>query len=39
MRTLFSDENMFDVEGIYNSQKKRIWAASRFETDKKGVLK
>jgi hypothetical protein len=39
MRTLFSDENMFEVEGVYNSQKKRIWAASRFETDKRGAIK
>ena len=36
MRILFSDEKMFDIDRIYNSQNDRIWAANRSEADIKG---
>ncbi|CAF1504295.1 unnamed protein product [Adineta ricciae] len=39
MRILFSDEKLFDLDGIYNSQNQRIWAASRDEADEKGGIK
>ena len=29
MRILFSDEKMFDLDGIYNSQNDGIWAVNR----------
>jgi hypothetical protein len=39
MRILFSDEKMFDVDGIYNSRNERIWAVSRVEANEKGGIK
>ena len=39
MRILFSDEKMFDIDGVYNSQNQRIWAPSRVEADAKGGIK
>ncbi|CAF0849042.1 unnamed protein product [Adineta ricciae] len=39
MRILFSDEKMFDLDAIYNSQNQRIWVASRDEADEKGGIK
>ena len=36
MRILFSDEKMFDIDGIYNVQNDRIWAVDRAEADVKG---
>ena len=36
MRILFSDEKMFDIDGVYNSQNDRIWAVDRSEADIKG---
>jgi len=36
MRFVFSDEKMFDIDGIYNSQNDRIWAVDRSEADAKG---
>ncbi|CAF3169579.1 unnamed protein product [Rotaria sp. Silwood2] len=33
---LFRDEKFFDLDGIYNSQNDRVWAASREEADRKG---
>ena len=33
MRILFSDEKMFDIDGIYNSQNDRIWAVNRSAAD------
>ncbi|CAF1367538.1 unnamed protein product [Rotaria magnacalcarata] len=39
MRILFSDEKIFDLDGMYNSQNQRIWAASRDEADEKGGIK
>ncbi|CAF3632464.1 unnamed protein product [Rotaria socialis] len=39
LRVLFSDENMFDLDGIYNAQNDRIWTVDRDKTDKKGGVK
>uniref|UniRef100_A0A914WDS8 UvrD-like helicase ATP-binding domain-containing protein n=1 Tax=Plectus sambesii TaxID=2011161 RepID=A0A914WDS8_9BILA len=39
MRILFSDEKMFDIDGMYNSQNDRIWAANRAEADERGGKK
>ena len=33
MRILFSDEKMFDIDGVYNAQNDRIWAVSRAQAD------
>ena len=38
MRILFSDEKIFDLDGMYNSQNQRIWASSRDEADEKGGI-
>ena len=35
MKILFSDENMFDIDGIYNFQNDRIWAVNRSAADTK----
>ena len=35
-KCLFTDEKYFDLDGIYNSQNDRVWAASREEADRKG---
>ena len=37
MKILFSDE-MFDIDGIYNSQNDRIWAVNRSAADAKGSI-
>ena len=39
MKILFSDEKMFDIDGIYNSQNDRIWVVNRSATDTKGGLR
>ena len=39
MRILFSDEKIFDLDGMYNSQNQRIWASSLDEADEKGGIK
>ena len=36
---LFSDDEMFDIDGIYNSQNERIWVPSRADADAKGGIK
>lgn len=36
---LFSDEKLFDLDGVYNVQNDRIWAVSRQEGNKKGGIK
>ena len=36
MRILFSDENMFDLDGIYNSQNDHIWTDNREEVNWRG---
>ena len=38
MKILFSDEKMFDIDGIYNSQNDRVWAVNRSATDTKGGI-
>ena len=39
MRILFSDEKLFDSDGIYNSQNERIWAATRTDADAKNGIR
>ncbi|CAF1150751.1 unnamed protein product [Didymodactylos carnosus] len=39
MKILFSDEKIFDTNGVYNSQNDRIWAVDRAEADKNGGIK
>ena len=36
MWILFSDEKMFDIDGIYNAQNDRVWAVDRTTADAKG---
>ena len=36
LRILFSDEKMFDLDGMYNAQNDRTWAVNREEADKRG---
>ena len=33
---MFSDEKMFDIDGVYNTQNDRIWAVNRDEANQKG---
>jgi len=35
-RVVFSDEKYFDLDGMYNAQNDRVWAATREEADKQG---
>ena len=37
-RWLFSDERHFDIDVIHNVQNDRVWAVSREEVDKRGVI-
>ena len=39
MKILFTDEKMFDLDGMYNAQNDRIWAVNRAEADVKGGIK
>ena len=39
MKILFSDEKLFDIDGVYNSQNDRVWAVGRGEADKQGGIK
>ena len=39
MRILFSDEKLFDIDGVYNIQSDRVWASSRVETNECGGIK
>ncbi|CAF4205301.1 unnamed protein product [Rotaria socialis] len=39
LRFLFSDEKMFDIDGVHNSQNERIWAPSRADADVKGGIR
>ena len=39
MKILFSDEKLFDIDGVYNSQNDRVWDVSRGEADKQGGIK
>ena len=38
-RTQCADEKIFDLDGMYNSQNRRIWASNRDEADEKGGIK
>ena len=38
MKILFSDERLFDIDVIYNSQNDRIWAINRAKSDIKGGI-
>ena len=35
MRFVFSDEKMFDIDGVYNAQNDRIWAVDLEDADQK----
>ena len=39
MKILFSDEKMFDIDGVYNSQNERIWAVDRAEANTRGGIR
>ena len=39
MRILFSDEKMFDLDGICTSENDRIWAVNREEENRRGRKK
>ncbi|CAF3081974.1 unnamed protein product [Rotaria sp. Silwood2] len=39
LQILFSDEKMFDLDGMYNAQNDRIWASDRSKADVKGGVK
>jgi hypothetical protein len=36
---LFSDVNMFDMNGVYNSQNDHVWTVDREDADRKGQVK
>ena len=38
LKILFSDEKMFDIDGVYNTQNDRIWAVIREEANEKGGI-
>lgn len=38
MKILFSDEKLFDIDGVYNVQNDRVWAPSRVEANEKGGI-
>ena len=39
MRILFTDEKLFDLDGIYSNQNDRIWAVNREEANRRGGKK
>lgn len=39
LKFLFSDEKMFDLDGMYNAQNDRVWAVDRVQADKNGGVK
>jgi hypothetical protein len=39
MRILFSDEKIFDIDGVYNSQNDRMWAPSRTVANELGGIR
>ena len=39
MRILFSDEKIFDIDGVYNSQNDRVWAPSRTAANEIGGIR
>ncbi|CAF3760617.1 unnamed protein product [Rotaria socialis] len=36
LKILFSDEKMFDIDRVYNTQNDRVWAVDRADADKNG---
>lgn len=38
LKILFSDEKMFDIDAVYNTQNGRIWAVSRDEANERGGI-
>ena len=38
-KILFSDEKIFDIDGVCNAQNNRMWAMDRDEADEKGGRK
>ena len=38
-KILFSDEKIFDNDGVCNAQNNRMWAVDRDEADEKGSRK
>ena len=39
MRIVFSDEKMFDLDSIYNSENDHIWAVNREEVNRRSGKK
>ena len=39
LKILFSDEKIFDIDGVCNAQNNRMWAVDRDEADEKGERK
>ena len=39
MRILISDEKMFDIDGIYDSQDDHVWAPSRTVENESGGIR
>ena len=38
LKILFSDEKMFDIDGVYNTQNDRVWAVDRADDNKNGGI-
>ena len=38
LKLLFSDEKMFDIDGVYNTQNDRVWAVDRADADENGGI-
>ena len=36
---LLSEEKIFDIDGVYNSQNQRIWVVNRAEADARGCIR
>jgi hypothetical protein len=39
MRILFSDEKIFDIDGVYNSHNDRMWTPSRTVANELGGIR
>ena len=39
LKNLFSDEKIFDIDGVCNAQNNRMWAVDRDKKDEKGCGK
>ncbi|CAF3811241.1 unnamed protein product [Rotaria magnacalcarata] len=38
LKILFSDETMFDIDGVYNTQNDLVWAVDCADADKNGGI-